>query len=153
MENASKALIIAGAILISILLISVGIILIRTGSDNVGAGVSEMSSEKIQGFNSKFTIYEGEQKGNKLKDLANAVRAMNASDAEHQVVLRIQNATNAAGNNVTTLAGLTSSKTYNVTLTYSQTGTETEPSGGTVIVNPVNWSTEPGYVMDIKISN
>ena len=152
MENASKALIIAGAILISILLISVGIILIRTGSDNVGAGVSEMNSQKIQAFNSKFTLYEGAKKGNEIKNLANVVRSSNASDDEHQVVLRIQGATNAAGN-VTTLAGLTNSKTYNVTLTYSQTGVEAEPSGGTKIVDPATWSTEPGYVMSILISD
>ena len=51
MENASKALIIAGAILISILLISIGIILINSGKDITSTGTAGMQNQKIQIFN------------------------------------------------------------------------------------------------------
>jgi hypothetical protein len=153
MENASKALIIAGAILISILLISIGIILINSGKDITATGTSGMNSQKIQTFNSQFTSYEGAKKGSEIKNLANVVRSSNASDAEHQVVLSIDGATNAAGDAVTTLAGLTSSKTYEVTLEYAEANDEAEPADGTVVVNPATWSTEVGYVISVTISD
>ena len=69
MENASKALIIAGAILIAILLISVGIILVNAGKDVTETGTAGMASQKIQSFNAQFTAYEGSQTGSKLKAL------------------------------------------------------------------------------------
>lgn len=153
MENASKALIIAGAILISILLITVGIILIRTGNDNVGGGVSEMNSQKIQAFNSKFTQYEGAQKGEKIKDLASVVRASNASSADYQVVLSINGATDAAGQPVTTLSRLSSTKTYNVEIVYAESSEDEEYSTGNIIVNPARFFTDNGYVMAVVISD
>ena len=55
MENASKALIIAGAILISILLISVGIIIMNAINDPVSKGADAATSQATQIFNSQFT--------------------------------------------------------------------------------------------------
>lgn len=158
MENASKALIIAGAILISILLITIGIILIRSGQNITETGTSGMNSQKIQTFNAQFTTYEGAKKGSELKGLASLVRSSNASDAAHQVELCIDGATNSAGTVVTTLAGLTSSKTYNVSITYG-TGAATETSdaptgaGVTSIVTPATFATENAYVKLITISD
>lgn len=154
MENASKALIIAGAILISILLITIGIILIRSGQNITETGTSGMNSQKIQTFNAQFTTYEGEKKGSELKGLASLVRSSNASDAAHQVELCIDGAKNSAGTTVTTLAGLTSSKTYNVTITYGTgVASETSEASGTKIVQSANFATENGYVKLIKISD
>ena len=60
MENASKALIIAGAILLSILIISFGIIVINNVRGNItGANVNDT---EVQAFNSKFTAYVGKRK-------------------------------------------------------------------------------------------
>lgn len=59
MENASKALIIAGAILISILLISVGIIIMNAINDPVQQGAESASSQAVQIFNAQFTGYAG----------------------------------------------------------------------------------------------
>ncbi len=87
MENASKALIIAGAILISILLITIGIILINSGKDITTTGASQMSSQNIQTFNSQFTAYEGTVKGSQVRSLLNAVRASNVTDEAHQVAV------------------------------------------------------------------
>ena len=69
MENASKALIIAGAILISILLITIGIVLINSGRDITETGTSTMQSQKIQGFNNQFVNYEGLKKGSELRPI------------------------------------------------------------------------------------
>ena len=85
MENASKALIIAGAILISILLISIGIMLINSGREVTETGTASMGSYKIQSFNSQFSMYEGNRKGSELKNIFNTVKSSNATDTVHQV--------------------------------------------------------------------
>jgi len=80
MENASKALIIAGAILISILLISVGVLIMNSTGDTTA----------IRTFNSNFTPYLGEhQTASQIRALVSAVNASNAkdSDQEHQITL------------------------------------------------------------------
>ena len=87
MENASKALIIAGAILISILLISIGIMLINSGREVTDTGTASMGGYKIEAFNSKFTMYEGEsRKGSEIKNIISAVAASNQTD-ENKVAI------------------------------------------------------------------
>ena len=62
MENASKALIIAGAILIAILLISVGIMVMNSMNKPIDEIGTEADSQKAQMFNAKFTSYAGKDK-------------------------------------------------------------------------------------------
>ena len=57
MENASKALIIAGAILLSILIISLGIMVYNNAKNTVGS--SNLDKQEIQTFNSQWEQYEG----------------------------------------------------------------------------------------------
>lgn len=133
MENASKALIIAGAILIAILLISVGIMLINQGRDVTETGVSGMQSQKIQTFNSQFTPYEGTKKGSEIRGLWNTVNASNATDDEHQVEIT----------GVASASSLIATKNYTVTLTYAPSDDVTTSTGGT---------TEKGYIYIINIS-
>ena len=78
MENASKALIIAGAILLSILLISLGIMIFSQAQDTVNN--SGMSQAEINTFNSQFTKYEGTRKGSEVKSLIGEVIASNADE-------------------------------------------------------------------------
>ena len=85
MENASKALIIAGAILISILLISIGIILINSGRDVTETGKTGMQSQAMQAFNAQFLPYEGIINGTQLKALYETVQASNAAHPENYV--------------------------------------------------------------------
>lgn len=80
MENASKALIIAGAILISILLISVGIIVMNAINDPISQAGSSAESQAIEIFNSKFTAYIGtELDYNAVKSLFTTVTSVNGS--------------------------------------------------------------------------
>ena len=77
MENASKALIIAGAILLAILIISLGIMIY-----NQAAGIAQnnsMNELEIQQFNQKFTQYEGSEiRGSSVRALQQVVNASNA---------------------------------------------------------------------------
>ena len=67
MENASKALIIAGAILLSILLITLGIFIFQQAQSTIQN--SGMSQAEINTFNSQFSKYEGTKKGSEVKSM------------------------------------------------------------------------------------
>ena len=78
MENASKALIIAGAILLSILLISLGIMIFNTAQDTTKN--SGMTQAQVSAFNNKFSKYEGTIKGSEVRSLIQEVVASNGDD-------------------------------------------------------------------------
>lgn len=59
MENASKALIIAGSILIAIMIISLGIYIFKQYSSFAKEN-ADLSEQEISAFNSKITSYLGE---------------------------------------------------------------------------------------------
>ncbi len=144
MENASKALIIAGAILISILLISIGIILINSGRDITSTGTSGIQSQKIQAFNSKFTAYEGTKKGSEIRGLIGEVNASNAVDDEHQVQVC------TPITDITSAGSLNSTTSYTVSVHYS--GTTDITNKGSVIAGPDSVKSEAGYIDYIVIS-
>ena len=78
MENASKALIIAAAILIAIVLITLGVYVIGVGQDQIKN--SGMSDIEITTFNQKFTKYMGTQKGSTIRTMVQEVMSNNNSD-------------------------------------------------------------------------
>ena len=61
MENASKALIIAGAILVSILIVSLGVMIFNSMS-GTARKMANMDEQEIAAFNSKITPYLSESK-------------------------------------------------------------------------------------------
>ena len=77
MENASKALIIAGAILLSILIIGVGIAVFNSVSAPAAGAGETMDQYAIQMYNSRFEQYAGNQTGSNVKSLITAVIANN----------------------------------------------------------------------------
>lgn len=86
MENASKALIIAGAILLAILLISLGILIYNQAQDTVNN--SGMDQAAITAFNNKFLKYEGEhQSGSVAKSLINEAISSNADESLPNVMI------------------------------------------------------------------
>ncbi len=75
MENASKALIIAGAILISIVIISLGVMIVSNVMDTIqGANVSE---QERSAYNQIFVAYEGTKSGTQVRALCDKVREHN----------------------------------------------------------------------------
>lgn len=109
MENASKALIIAGAILLAIVIISLGLIVVNNTRGTVDK--SNLSEQEIQTFNAKFTPYVGTISGNKLKQLCQTVIASNQNNS-NKVTLEgvITDATNTTG--------ITNGGSYTVTIDY-----------------------------------
>ena len=87
MENASKALIIAAAILLSILIIALGM-RVFTASSSAGDSVS-LESNEIQAHNSKFLAYEGKIKGSQVVNLINDVQKNNSQYNDRKISLKI----------------------------------------------------------------
>lgn len=79
MENASKALIIAGAILLAILLISLGIMIFSNAQGAIGDG--GMTDAQKTTFNGKFTKYQGDITGAEVLALESEVNVVNADPA------------------------------------------------------------------------
>lgn len=67
MENASKALIMAGSILISIMLVTFMILMLRKGGKISSEYDSQASSDELASFNSDFEVYSG--KNNTILDI------------------------------------------------------------------------------------
>lgn len=69
MENASKALIIAGAILLSILIIAIGMYIYTSSQNSIQSAGSQISAQEIQSFNQTWDMYDGTQTGSNVKTL------------------------------------------------------------------------------------
>lgn len=103
MENATKALLIAGSVLIAIVLIAVGIKILSSTSgitDEVD-GLSTTMEASI--FNSQFTQYAGRQSATEVRALISLIASTYRAGNEHTVKLQIKKIT---GN------GFTSNYTY-----------------------------------------
>ena len=167
MENASKALIIAGAILIAILLISVGILVMNSMNKPIDQSSSEATSQAAQMFNSKFTVYEGKGKSAQdVKGLIQTVIANNKSDTNHQIRIRFKSRTeswlfygeNPSGGPVENIYGkLEKNEKYEIVSAYPSeitTGTipgfyYNSPNGGRIKMSAVK--TEMGYIAIFEI--
>lgn len=83
MENASKALLIAGAILVCILLIGVGMLVYTSAQGAIGEGVNQMTSQEKDLFNQQFLQYEGTRvSGSNVRALINKVNSNNTQNAD-----------------------------------------------------------------------
>ena len=114
MENASKALLIAGAVLIVILLIAVGMKIFNSSSSTADQVDTNMQTVEITTFNNKFLQYEGKQSGTQVKALINVVIAHNATDEARKVKVNGE----TKGNKIADLLkNINSMAEYTVTVT------------------------------------
>mgnify|MGYP004539079981 CR=1 FL=1 len=138
MENASKALLIAGAILVSILIVSLGVLIFnRMGGSAKEA--ANMDEQEIANFNSKITPYVGKNiSGSQVNALIQLVisldnSAKSSGDATKAVSITYPleaggtNTISFSGGNVSGINGVKRVKTgsgiyYTVTATYGDNG-------------------------------
>ena len=111
MENASKALIIAGAILLAILLISLGIMIFNQASSTLEGGGGMDEAQKST-FNARFQKYEGSIKGSQLKSLLNEIIAVNNDENDENNIALSDNSYASA--NVTSTGWVNPNTTYTV---------------------------------------
>lgn len=114
MENASKALIIAGSILISILIIGIGMWVYQSIQGTIAEGVNQMSAQEKQMFNQQFLQYEGQRvNGANVRALISKVNNNN-SQLEDENDPKWVSITYPSG---TTAATINTARTYTVTVT------------------------------------
>ncbi len=124
MENASKALLIAGAILIAIVLITFGVIILGQGSEIINN--SSMSETEISTFNAKFTSFEGTKvRGSKVNSLLNTVLQNNISQEDESKKVEVgstDNGTDWLTKSATNIGNKADTgKTYSVKCSYNST--------------------------------
>lgn len=90
MENATKALLIAGSVLIAIVLIAVGIKILGSTSGTVNQVESVSNAMEKSIFNSQYTQFEGAQKGTAVKKLINQAKTYNATVKEEKKKIKIK---------------------------------------------------------------
>lgn len=112
MENASKALIIAGSVLIAILLISLGLLIFKSTSGTTDQTQELGKTLEVQQFNSQFLKYCGNSvKGSQVRTLCEVVIAHNANSTTKVKINEYETATEISTyrNNIST------NKSYEVT--------------------------------------
>ena len=124
MENASKALLIAGAILLVILIISLGLVVYNQAKESVGS--ANLNQQEIEAFNSKFTAYEGNGiSGSQVNQLIQTVISSNQaaknSGENTGVYIKFPSITEQSGGN---------------------------PSGGNPIIQIIKFDSSTGNAMD-----
>ncbi len=144
MENASKALIIAGAILLAILLISLGIMIFNQAQDTVSG--SGMSEAEMQSFNNKFLKYEGNVKGTMVKSLIQEVLATNA-DSDNKDGIKVT--VNGEASPLTKY--VSANNTYKVVMEYEDTAGNS--NNGRIKNVKVTYKNDSGAYSDLKVKD
>ncbi|MBR1802771.1 MAG: hypothetical protein IJ777_02215 [Clostridia bacterium] len=121
MENASKALIIAGAILLSILIIGLGMTIYRQAAGVISnTGLDE---QKAQTYNSVFLQYEGVQSGANVKQLLSTVIQHNNAAADYSELINAQKkAATSVTDNGANAASFKNKADYNAAITKLRNG-------------------------------
>ena len=108
MDNASKALVMVGAILISVMLISLGVFLFTYARDNAESTTRMMDATMVSSFNEQFLSFCGDNiKGSSVVSLLSKVQASNRQNPDFPVTININSA-----------ADVDRSASYTVTETY-----------------------------------
>ena len=95
MENATKALLIAAAILVAILIISLGLVVYNMAAETV-QGVT-LSDTEIQAHNDKFLRYEGEaQRGSQVNAMLQTVLSSNMNETDEGKKVTVYNGSGTA---------------------------------------------------------
>lgn len=117
MENASKALIIAGAILVSILIIGLGMMIFNNAKD--ATDTSSLTTQQITTYNSTFDAYVGEKVGgSNVKALYEAVKNHNlANSTDDSLIISINDKTEAS-DLTSARSSIKTGKTYKVSAEY-----------------------------------
>lgn len=120
MENASKALIIAGSVLIAILLISLGLLIFKSTQGATDQTQDLGKTLEVQQFNSQFLKYCGDSvKGSQVRTLCEVIIAHNAN-SDNKVSININNSTTNDPDAISNhRANIITSKNYEVKAKYS----------------------------------
>lgn len=113
MENATKALLIAAAILIAIVLISLGVWVLSTGQA-AAEEAGDMTAEQVMSFNSKFSPYLGNNvMGSNVRALITKTNTNNKAEGTNGRIVTIKYGTGA----ITDASTIKTGQAYDVSVT------------------------------------
>ena len=113
MENASKALIIAGSVLIAILIISLGLVIFKSTEGTTDQTKKLGETLEVQQFNSQFLKYCGDSvKGSQVRTLCEVIIAHNANSSTKVGINSEENTTATAISQYRN--GISTNKSYKV---------------------------------------
>ncbi len=116
MDNASKALIMAGAVLIAVLIVSLSVLLYRSTQPMVEMTDKQLTARQRETFNNRFTKYDGDNRtGSDVISLLNAVDSYNksAESADFGTISK---------SGVTETKNVDPVKRYNISFSYGGSG-------------------------------
>lgn len=137
MENATKALLIAAAVLIAILLISLGVGVFNTASEQMGN--ADLSEYEVQSFNNKFKQYEGESvTGAEVNALLTTVFTHNNSQDDTSTCVKVTYPVNGSNKTIKASNALKTSPT--------------KVSTGSTYTVKATYNTNTGLITSIKVT-
>ena len=95
MENASKALIIAGSVLIGIIILSLAVLVAMTSGELAQAYDNKLSQDEINMYNNKYQKFARDLNAQEFVSLINYAEETNkkyATAAERQITIKVNNA-------------------------------------------------------------
>ena len=111
MDNASKALIMAGAVMIAILIISLGVLLFNMAASHTENVQNELTQQEILGYNQKYSRFAGDNvTGSDAKSLILLIEQHN-NDAEER-----DNYGTISISGISKAKDIDSSKRYDITM-------------------------------------
>ena len=124
MENATKALLIAAAVLIAILIISLGLVVYNSSAETVKS--ANLSQQEVQAANEKFARYNGNNKrGSEVNAMLQTVLNSNVdADAtgEEAKKVSVTGDVTLASDATSITSRADTSKLYNIVVVYGGTG-------------------------------
>ena len=121
MDNASKALIMAGAILIAIAIVGVGVYIFSSTSSITGSGRAQIDATAAQMANSNLRQYSGRVRGSTVKDLISYAGSLNAQEVFPKKL--------TLNNTTTTITVGTDTSGYNANYFYNVSLKDTDNDG------------------------
>jgi len=124
MENATKALLIAAAVLVAILIISLGLVVYNMAAETMDS--VNISGQEVTASNEKFTRYDGvHRRGSEVNAMLKTVLSANRDAIEAGELAKVVSVSGAVslGTNDTSLSSRAdTSKLYSIQVNYGGTG-------------------------------
>lgn len=128
MENASKAILIAGAILLTMAIIGVGMVIFSKAGGAVGEMGNDISGFSVTAHNNKFNMYVGKVTGSQVLECAQKALTTNQNEniqSQFKVVrvtLDGADMVKSTSTSYTTPANFNINKKYNGSISYDGNG-------------------------------
>lgn len=154
MENASKALLMAGGVLIGLLIISLGVYLFTNFGGTAGQIQANIDENQLAQFNSQFTSYVGRDNVT-IHDVVSMAKLATQNNQSYQLPFQTANGNN---NYITVLRnGVAIELGYNGSYTATQRANEIEQKYNQIISDEVNSISDenglPKYTVQVEISD